>query len=98
VTKLDVFGLVATCITTYSFWPQVWQTWKTKDVKAINLSAYALLTLGLGMWLAYGIMIVNIPLIVGNAIMVCLTAAIMTMKVVFGRHDQKINTTPLPRD
>jgi uncharacterized protein with PQ loop repeat len=50
------------------------------------------------MWLAYGIMIVNIPLIVGNAIMVCLTAAIMTMKVVFGRHDQKINTTPLPRD
>lgn len=86
MTRLEIFGLCATGMTTYSFWPQVWQTWKTRDVSGISLSAYTILTIGLAMWLIYGCLIHDLPLIVANAVMVLLTGAIMTMKIVFGKR------------
>ena len=85
MTFLEIFGLVATCFTTSSFVPQVWRTWKTKDVSGISLPTFLILTVGLAMWLAYGLMIGDLPLIVANAAMVVLTAAIVVMKLVYGR-------------
>jgi MtN3 and saliva related transmembrane protein len=85
MTDLEIFGLTATCVTTFSFVPQVWNTWKTKDVSGISLSSYLILTFGLGMWLVYGLMIGDLPITVANAAMVCLTGAIVAMKIVFSR-------------
>lgn len=42
MTGLDTLGLVATAFTTSSFVPQVWRTWKTRDVSGISLSTYLL--------------------------------------------------------
>lgn len=71
-------------MTTSSFVPQVWRTWKTRDVSGISLPTFLILTVGLAMWLAYGLMIGDLPLIVANAAMVVLTSAIVVMKLVFG--------------
>ncbi|MEY4977921.1 MAG: hypothetical protein RLZZ352_191 [Pseudomonadota bacterium] len=84
MTGIELFGLAATCMTTSSFVPQVWRTWKTRDVSGISLPTFLILTVGLAMWLAYGIMIGDLPLIVANAAMVVLTSAIVVMKLVFG--------------
>jgi MtN3 and saliva related transmembrane protein len=81
---LDILGLVATCFTTYSFVPQVLRTWKTRDVSGISLSAYAILTVGLGLWIAYGLMRQDLPLIVANCVMVVLVGAITAMKWKWG--------------
>lgn len=84
MTSLDLLGLVATCFTTSSFVPQVWRTWKTRDVSGISLASYAVITVGLALWLVYGLLRGDLPLIVANAVMVVLTAAITVMKVVYG--------------
>ncbi len=83
MTNLDILGLVATCFTTSSFIPQVIRTWKTKDVSGISLSTYVIITIGLALWLVYGIYKEDLPLIVANSVMVVLTLAISIMKIAF---------------
>jgi MtN3 and saliva related transmembrane protein len=84
MTSLELLGLVATGFTTASFAPQVWRTWKTRDVSGISLSTYLILTFGLALWLVYGVLRDDLPLIVANSVMVVLTAAIAAMKLAFG--------------
>jgi MtN3 and saliva related transmembrane protein len=86
MTSLDLLGLIATCFTTSSFVPQVWRTWKTRDVSGISLTSYAVITVGLALWLAYGLLRGDLPLVVANSVMVVLTAAITLMKIVYSRR------------
>jgi MtN3 and saliva related transmembrane protein len=85
MTGLDILGLVASVFTTSSFVPQVWRTWKTRDVSGISLPTYLIITIGLALWLIYGILRGDLPLIVANAVMVVLTGAITVMKIVFSK-------------
>ena len=86
MTNLDVLGLVATCFTTASFIPQVVRTWKTRDVSGISLPTYIIITIGLALWLAYGLFRQDLPLIVANSVMVVLTFAISAMKIAFDKN------------
>lgn len=85
MTNLDILGLVATCFTTSSFLPQVITTYKTRDVAGISLLSYVIITIGLALWLVYGLLRGDLPLIVANAVMVILTASICIMKIVFSK-------------
>lgn len=83
MNTLDILGLVATSFTTASFVPQVWRTWKTRDVSGISLPTYVIITIGLALWLVYGLLKNDLPLIVANSMMVVLTGAITIMKLRF---------------
>jgi MtN3 and saliva related transmembrane protein len=83
MNSLDTLGLIATCFTTSSFAPQVWRTWKTKDVSGISLPTYLILTFGLALWLVYGWLKGDLPLVVANSVMVILTGAITAMKLMY---------------
>lgn len=83
MNALDLLGLVATCFTTSSFVPQVWRTWKTRNVSGISLPTYVIITIGLALWLVYGWLRGDMPLMVANAVMVVLTGAITVMKLRF---------------
>ena len=83
MNALDLLGLVATCFTTSSFVPQVWRTWKTRDVSGISLPTYVIITIGLALWLVYGWLRGDMPLMVANAVMVVLTGAITVIKLRF---------------
>lgn len=83
MNSLDTLGLIATCFTTSSFAPQVWRTWKTKDVSGISLPTYLILTFGLALWLVYGWLKGDLPLVVANSVMVVLTGAITAMKLLY---------------
>lgn len=85
---LTMLGLIAMGFTTSSFIPQVWTTWRTKDVSGISLPTYIIITIGLFLWLLYGIFKDDLPLIIANAVMVLLTSAITVMKL---RYDKKRN-------
>ena len=86
MVSLDTLGFVATCFTTSSFLPQVYTTWKTRDVSGISLPTYLIITIGLALWLIYGLLKGDLPLIVANAVMVVLTAAITLMKILFDKR------------
>lgn len=86
MSELDILGLVASCFTSSSFAPQIWRTWKTRDVSSMSLSTHLILTLGVSLWLLYGVLKGDLPLIVANTTMVMMTGTITLMIVFFNKR------------
>ncbi len=78
---IDWVGSLAAILTTASFVPQAWQTFRTRDVSGISLSMYSLFTLGVTLWLVYGILLVAWPIIIANSITTSLALMILVMKL-----------------
>ena len=82
----DLVGFAAAFLTTVSFVPQVWHTLRSRDVSGISLGMYACFTLGIFLWLIYGLVLEAWPVVFANAITLALAIAILTMKLRFGRR------------
>jgi MtN3 and saliva related transmembrane protein len=78
---IDVLGYAAAALTTASFIPQAWLSFRTGDVSGISLSMYACFTVGVALWLAYGVVLGAWPIVVANAITLMLALAILVMKL-----------------
>ena len=76
-----LFGYPAAFLTTIAFIPQAWQSWRTRDLSGISLPMYALFTLGVALWLGYGLTIGSPPVIVANAVTLMLAAVVLWLKV-----------------
>ena len=81
----DIVGSLAAVLTTVSFLPQAWHSFKTKDVSGVSLGMYSVFTVGVALWLVYGLLLRAWPIVVANVITLGLAMAILGMKVVFGR-------------
>ena len=79
----EAIGIVAAVLTTISFVPQVWHSFKTRDVSGVSLGMYSLFTVGIALWLVYGILLNAWPLIFANAVTLSLALAILLMKLRF---------------
>jgi len=77
----ELTGYLAATLTTVSFVPQVLKTLRTRDTRAISLGMYALFSLGVALWLVYGILIDAWPVIVANAITLALTSTVLWHKL-----------------
>ncbi|MBC7648097.1 MAG: SemiSWEET transporter [Vitreoscilla sp.] len=81
---IDVIGSVAAVLTTASFVPQAWHSFKTRDVSGISLGMYSVFTVGVALWLVYGVLLFSWPLMIANGITLALAATILGMKLRFG--------------
>ncbi len=81
----DWVGYAAAVLTTASFVPQAWLSFRSRDVSGISLSMYSIFTLGVALWLAYGIVLGAWPIIIANAITLGLSSSILTLKLREGR-------------
>lgn len=79
--SIDTIGYIAAILTTGSFLPQAIHTFHTKDVSGISLTMYSAFTLGIVLWLVYGVLLVSWPMIVANVVTLAFAAAILTMKL-----------------
>lgn len=77
----EIIGYAAATLTTSSFLPQAIQTIKTRDTKALSLSMYSIFTVGVLLWLIYGVIIENNAIIFANTITFLLAASILGFKV-----------------
>ncbi|MDO9405199.1 MAG: SemiSWEET transporter [Polaromonas sp.] len=84
MTGADLVGYVGATLTTISFVPQAWLTFRTRDVSGISLGMYSVFTAGIACWLAYGIAIRAWPIVFANTVTLALAAAILVMKLVYG--------------
>lgn len=80
----DWLGYVAACLTTLSFVPQAWHTFRTRDVTGISLGMYSVFTAGVALWLLYGFALGAWPVIAANFVTLVLAATILGMKIVLG--------------
>ena len=81
---IDLIGSVAAVLTTASFIPQAWHSFKTRDVSGISLGMYSVFIVGVALWLLYGVLLQSWPLMIANSITLLLAAAILGMKLRFG--------------
>lgn len=77
----NLIGYPAATLTTLAFIPQAWQSWKTRDLSGISLPMYALFTLGVALWLGYGIIIGSFPVIAANAVTLLLASIVLWLKI-----------------
>lgn len=78
---MEWIGYIAAFCTTVSFLPQVIHTFRTKNTAGISLTMYVTFVFGVAMWLVYGIMLEDYPLIMANSITFGFAAIILFMKV-----------------
>ena len=85
MSSTDLVGSAAAFLTTASFLPQVWQSFKTRDVSGVSLSMYSVFTVGVALWLAYGLLLGSWPMVIANSITLGLAVMILTMKLLYSR-------------
>lgn len=81
IDSIEIIGLMAAILTTSAFIPQVYKTWKTKDVKAISLTMYLVMFTGVILWLIYGIYINSFSMLIANSITSMLILFIVILKI-----------------
>jgi MtN3 and saliva related transmembrane protein len=77
-------GFTAAALTTVSFVPQVIKVWRSRSTHDVSLGMYALFTLGVAMWLAYGLLIHSWPVILANFVTLLLAGTVLVLKLKFG--------------
>jgi MtN3 and saliva related transmembrane protein len=80
-------GFIAAVSTTLSFVPQVVQSYRSRDVSGISLGMYSFFTFGVGLWLVYGLMTRDWPVIIANALTLVLALSILALKMASLRKD-----------
>lgn len=77
----DLIGTLAAILTTISFLPQALHTFRTKDVRGISLGMYSAFTLGVAMWLIYGLLLGAWPVVIANVVTLALASTILVLKL-----------------
>jgi MtN3 and saliva related transmembrane protein len=81
---ITIIGLIAATCTTCSFLPQVIKILQSKRTNDVSLLMYAILTAGLFLWLIYGLILKDIPLIVANSVSLTLSLCVLVLKIKHG--------------
>jgi MtN3 and saliva related transmembrane protein len=81
-----LFGYPAAFLTTIAFIPQAWQSWRTRDLSGISLPMYTMFTLGVALWLGYGLVTDSLPVIAANAVTLLLASVVLWLKIVETRR------------
>lgn len=81
---LEWTGYIAAVLTTVAFVPQAVKTIRTRDTRSISLGMYVVFTIGIAFWLAYGIALGSMPMILANIVTFALSATILGLKLRHG--------------
>ena len=77
----DLLGSFAALFTTVAFVPQVLHCLRSRDLSAISLPMYLIFSLGVLLWLIYGLTINSLPIILANTLTLALSLVILTLKL-----------------
>jgi MtN3 and saliva related transmembrane protein len=77
-------GFIAGLLTTISFLPQVIKSWKTKRTGDVSILMYGVLVSGVFLWVVYGFLIMDLPLIIANIVTFILSFFVLMLKIRHG--------------
>ncbi|RII25187.1 MAG: hypothetical protein CXR31_14980 [Geobacter sp.] len=83
-------GLFAGAITSFAAVPQVVRTYRTRHARDISIWQPILLTAGMALWLVYGIMLGDVPLIAANVFSILCYSLLIAMKISFREDDNAL--------
>lgn len=82
---ITTLGLVAGLCTTVAVVPQLLKAWRTKRVKDISPGMFFVLVSGLALWIIYGIIKNDLPIIITNGTALLLNGIMLWMLFRYGR-------------
>ncbi len=85
VNYIQLLGMLAGILTTVAFLPQVIKTWKSRSAKDLSLGMFSIFCMGVLLWLIYGLLIDDLPIILANLITLILALTLLVFKLSFKR-------------
>lgn len=82
-----IIGLIAGLLTSVAAVPQVIKTWRSRHARDLSIWQPLLLSVGVALWLIYGILIKNTPLILSNITPLVCNLMLTAMKIRFKDND-----------
>ncbi len=80
----NIIGIVAGIITTSALVPQALKIYRTKSARDVSLTMFIFMAVGITLWLEYGVLIKEIPVILANSVSLILIFSIIFMKIRYG--------------
>ena len=65
---MQFIGIIAACLTSFAFYPQVVKIYRTKSSKDLSLGSLWQMAIGISLWIVYGIFLKNYIIILANAV------------------------------
>jgi len=81
MTAVTALGIAAGTLTTIAFLPQVLKAWRSRSTRDVSLAMFLTLCAGIVLWLIYGILIDDLPLVLANAVTLGLAGTILVLKL-----------------
>lgn len=76
-----IIGLLAAFSTTAAFIPQVVQILRTGNVDGISILMYSIFTTGVALWLTYGIIVNDLPMLLANSVTLILAISVLFLTI-----------------
>lgn len=84
MNTVTVIGLMAATLTSLAFLPQAIKVWRTRSTRDISLIMFSVMTTGIVLWLIYGLLVADLPLICANAVTLPMAAYVLFAKLRYG--------------
>lgn len=81
---ITLIGISAGTLTTLAFLPQALRAWKTRSTADVSLVMFLAMCAGIVLWLIYGLLLADLPLIIANGVTLGLALAVLVAKLRFG--------------
>ncbi len=81
ISAVTFIGFAAALLTTLAFLPQVILVWRTRSTTDISLLTFLTLCVGIALWLSYGFLKADLPLILANGITLVLAGTVVVFKL-----------------
>lgn len=86
---ITVVGMIAAFCTTSAFIPQVVQILRTGNVDGISLQMYSIFTVGVALWLGYGVFLQSTPIILANTVTLALAVSVLGLTIRKRRQNRR---------
>ena len=80
---IQILGLLAGSLTTFSFLPQLVRVYHRKSAADLSYEYLAVFALGIFLWLVYGLLLRDVPIILANIVTLSLVISLMVMKFAY---------------
>lgn len=85
----EILGLVAGLCTTVAVVPQIRKAWKTKQVKDVSPGMFGILVTGIFLWVIYGIIQNDLPIIATNGTALALNSLMLYLMIRYRKNGKQ---------
>lgn len=78
---ITLLGMIAGAMTTIAFLPQLFKVWRSKSAEDISMTWLIIFSSGVLLWLIYGLLLGQLPIVLANAVTLSLTGVILGFKL-----------------